>query len=270
MLYVYNVAPDGVNYFATTITSNVGEMSNKGIELSLGGDLIRSGDFRWNARLVGSVYKNEMAKLSNDEFGAPTIFYNAFGGRGLGGIYASQLREGRPLGEFTIPHFVGFDTNGDILMEAKDGGAPTNDASLTKLYDAGIGIPKYTVALVNSFTFKHFDLSFQLRGMFGNKIINNLRSNFALPGSILENNMLTEVADYPISYSTPRLSDLWLESGSFVRLDNWQIGYNIPVKGVLQNARVYVGGNNLFVITDYKGVDPELEVKGDLARTSSK
>ena len=265
MLYVYNVAPDGVNYFATTITSNVGEMSNKGIELSLGGDVIRSGDFRWNARLVGSVYKNEMVKLSNDEFGAPTIFYNAFGGRGLGGIYASQLREGRPLGEFTIPRFVGFDTNGDILMEAKDGGAPTNDASLTKLYDAGIGIPKYTVSLVNSFTYKHFDLSFQLRGMFGNKIINNLRSNFALPGSILENNMLTEVADYPINYSTPRLSDLWLESGSFVRLDNWQIGYNIPVKGVLQNARVYIGGNNLFVITDYKGVDPELEVKGDLA-----
>jgi TonB-dependent starch-binding outer membrane protein SusC len=265
MLYVYNVAPDGVNYFATTITSNVGEMSNKGIELTLGGDVIRSLDFRWNARLVGSVYKNEMVKLSNTEFGAPTIFYNAFGGRGLGGIYASQLREGHPLGEFTIPRFVGFDTNGDILMEAKDGGAPTNDASLTKLYDAGIGTPKYTVALVNGFTYKHFDLSFQLRGMFGNKIINNLRSNFALPGSILENNMLTEVADYPINYSTPRMSDLWLESASFVRLDNWQVGYNIPVKGVLQNARVYVGGNNLFVITDYKGVDPELEVKGDLA-----
>jgi iron complex outermembrane receptor protein len=101
--------------------------------------------------------------------------------------------------------------------------------------------------------------------MFGNKIINNLRSNLALPGSILETNMLKEVADLPANYSTPRLSDFWLESGSFVRLDNWQIGYNIPAAGVLQNARIYVGGNNLFIITKYKGIDPELQVKGDLA-----
>ena len=226
--------------------------------------MISSGEFRWNSRLVGSVYKNKIVNLHNDEFGVPTILYNAFGGRGLGGIYASQLREDHPLGEFTIPHFVQFDTNGDILMEAKDGGPLTNDAALTKLNDVGIGIPKTTLAFINTFTYKNFDLSFQLRGMFGNKIINNLRSNFALPGSILESNMLKEVADYPIEYSTPRLSDLWLEKASFVRLDNWQIGYNIPVTGVLQNAHVYIGGNNLFVITKYKGVDPELQVDGDL------
>lgn len=265
MLYIYNVASDGSKYFANTYTSNVGKMSNKGIELSLGGEMISSGEFRWNSRLVGSVYKNKIVNLHNDEFGVPTILYNAFGGRGLGGIYSSQLREDHPLGEFTIPHFVEFDANGDILMEAKDGGPLTNDAALTKLYDVGIGIPKTTVAFINTFTYKNFDLSFQLRGMFGNKIINNLRSNFALPGSILESNMLKEVADYPIEYSTPRLSDLWLENASFVRLDNWQIGYRIPVTGVLQNAYVYIGGNNLFVITKYKGVDPELQVKGDLA-----
>ena len=264
MLYIYNVASDGSKYFANTYTSNVGEMSNRGLELSVGGDVISSGAFRWNSRLIGSVYKNKIVNLHNDEFGVPTILYNAFGGRGLGGIYASQLREDHPLGEFTIPHFVQFDADGNILMEDKDGGL-TNDAALTKNYDAGIGIPKYTVSFVNTFTYRNFDLSFQLRGMFGNKIINNLRSNFALPGSILESNMLAEVADYPVNYSTPRLSDLWLESGSFVRLDNWQIGYNIPVSGVLQNARVFIGGNNLFVITEYKGVDPELQVKGDLA-----
>ena len=264
MLYIYNVASDGSKYFANTYTSNVGEMSNKGFEWSIGGDVISSGAFRWNSRLIGSVYKNKIVNLHNDEFGVPTILYNAFGGRGLGGIYASQLREDHPLGEFTIPRFVEFDADGNIMMEDKDGGL-TNDAALTKNYDAGIGIPKLTMSFVNTFTYQNFDLSFQLRGMFGNKIINNLRSNFALPGSILESNMLAEVADYPVNYSTPRLSDLWLESGSFVRLDNWQIGYNIPVAGVLQNARVFIGGNNLFVITKYKGVDPELQVRGDLS-----
>jgi TonB-linked SusC/RagA family outer membrane protein len=266
MLYVYNVASDGLKYFASTYTSNVGEMSNKGFELQIGGDVVSSPDFRWNVSLVGSIYKNEIISLHNEEFGVPTIFYNAFGGRGLGGIYSSQLREGHPLGEFTIPHFVRFDTNGDVLMDAKDG-TLTNDAALTKLNDVGLGIPRYTAAFVNSFRYKHFDLNFQLRGMFGNKIINNLRSNLALPGSILETNMLKEVGDYPIEYSTPRLSDLWLENAGFVRLDNWQIGYNVPVKGLLQTARVFLGGNNLFIITKYKGIDPELQVRGDLAIT---
>jgi len=73
------------------------------------------------------------------------------------------------------------------------------------------------------------------------------------------------VSNYPANYGTNQLSTLWLESGAFVRMDNFQIGYNIPTGGTLiQNARVYVAGNNLFIITDYKGIDPELEVKGDL------
>jgi len=82
--------------------------------------------------------------------------------------------------------------------------------------------------------------------------------------------MLKAVADYPVNYSTNQLSNLWLESGSFVRLDNWQIGYNIPTgNSLLSNARVYLSGNNLFIITKYKGVDPELEVKGDLQNQTS-
>ena len=97
--------------------------------------------------------------------------------------------------------------------------------------------------------------------------MNNLRSNLAIPGSILETNMLKEVNSYPATYGTNQISDKWLESGSFVRLDNWQIGYNIPVNNflkVFQYARVFIGGNNLFILTKYKGIDPELQVKGDL------
>lgn len=263
MLYIYNVASDGSKYFATTFTANVGQMSNSGFELSIGGDVIATSKFKYNARIVGSVYANKMVSLSDAEFGAPTIRYNNFDGRGLGGITASQLQEGRPLGEFTIPRFVGFDTNGDMLMEAADGGAPTNDATKTKLYNAGVGIPRTTLSLINTFTMGKWDLTFQLRGMFGNKVINNLRSNLMLPGSILETNMLKDISTLPANYSTPRLSDYWLESGSFVRLDNWQVGYNWQAKRGL-NARIYAGGNNLFIITKYKGVDPELQVRGDL------
>jgi len=148
---------------------------------------------------------------------------------------------------------------------AADGGAPTTDYTKAQLYEKGSAQPTGTLAWVNSFQYGNFDLNFQLRGVFGNKIMNNLRSNLAIPGSILETNMLREVSDYPINYSTNQLSDLWIENASFVRMDNWQIGYNIPTNSeVITNARVFVAGNNLFIITKYKGIDPELDVKGDL------
>jgi iron complex outermembrane receptor protein len=263
MLYNYNVPLDGVNYFVNNILQNVGEMSNKGLELSLGAEVFQTTNFRWNTRIVGSTFKNRIEKLSAGQFTTGIIQYNNFNGRGLGLITASELREGHPLGEFYIPHFKGFDENGFITFDAGDG-TTTTEYAKAKKFERGTGIPRQTLSWINTFTFKQFDLSFQLRGVFGNKIINNLRSNLTLSGSILENNMLRDISAFPSNYSVPALSDLWLENGSFARLDNWQIGYNLSIKGVVQNVRIYVGGNNLFVITKYKGIDPELAVNGNL------
>jgi len=267
MLFNYTVPADGVKYFTNTITANVGEMSNKGIEVSLGSTVIQSNTFSWNTRIVGSVNKNRVGSLSDEGGGLSVgvIRYNPFGGRGLSDVFASQMREGHPLGEFLIPSFAGFDADGKVTLVAADGGAPTTDYTKAQLYEKGSAQPTGTLAWVNSFQYGNFDLNFQLRGVFGNKIMNNLRSNLAIPGSILETNMLREVSDYPINYSTNQLSDLWIENASFVRMDNWQIGYNIPTNSeVITNARVFVAGNNLFIITKYKGIDPELDVKGDL------
>jgi iron complex outermembrane receptor protein len=189
------------------------------------------------------------------------VQYNIFNARGAFGLNASQLREGHSFGEFYLPNFRGYDENGAILLEAEDGGTTTDFANAKKSVQ-GIGLPRTTAALVNTFTYKGFDLTFQLRGVFGNKIINNMRSILSLPNYVLENNMLSSLNEVPDNVSTQNLSSQWVESGAFVRLDNWQIGYTIPVKGVLQQARVYIGGNNLFIITKYKGVDPELDVAG--------
>ncbi|MEI9921765.1 MAG: TonB-dependent receptor [Bacteroidota bacterium] len=272
MLFNYGVGVGGDNpdypghqYVVGTILRNAGSMSNKGIELSIGMSPVRTSDFTWNTRVVGAAYKNTITSISAPGVEPPTILYNAFGGRGLSNVFASKLEEGRPLGQFRIPQFAGFDTNGNVTLVAADGGAPVTDYTKALLYYAGHSQPNVTASWINSFTYKRFDLSLQLRGVFGNSIMNNLRSNLAIPGSILETNMLKAVGDYPVNYSTNQLSNLWIEKGSFVRLDNWQIGYNIPVGNtLLTNARVYVSGNNLFIITKYKGVDPELEVKGDL------
>lgn len=264
MLFNFTV-PAGTQYQYDHITANVGEMSNKGIELSLGASVLKTNALSWHTSVVGSTYKNEIVSLHSGNFGVGVIRYNPFGGRGLSNVYASEIREGHPLGEFLIPQFAGFDPSTGSVLLVKEGGGTTTDYTEAHLFEKGDGLPRKTLSWINNFQVGKFDVSFQLRGVFGNKIMNNLRSNLAIPGSILETNMLAEVADYPINYSTNQLSDLWLESGSFVRMDNWQIGYNFPRTGkVLSSARIYLAGNNLFIITKYKGLDPELQVKGDL------
>lgn len=263
MLYNYTVPLDGVNFFTNNILRNVGSMSNKGIEVSLGSYVVDNSTFKWNVRVVASAYKNEVTKLNGGGLDAGIIYYNIFNARGAYGLPASQLREGHPLGEFYLPKFRGYDGTGAILMETADGGT-TTDFAAAKKSELGIGIPRYTASLINTFTYGKFDMTFQLRGVFGNKILNNMRSILSLPNSILENNMITSLTDVPDNVSTQNLSSQWIENGSFVRLDNWQIGYNFPANGVFQQARVYVGGNNLFIITKYKGIDPELDAAGSI------
>lgn len=275
LLYVYTVPSDGVRYFTDNILANVGTMRNRGIELSLGGDVLTKGDFVWNARLVGSAIQNRIVSLRSDEFDSGLVRFNAFGGRGLSDVFASIIWPGRPLGEFNnVPTFLSFASDGAVQLQGRDGQPVTKyeDTDVAARLQAGDPIPQgnpqpwLTASFINSFRYKNFDLNFQLRGVFGNKILNNLRSNLMIPGSILETNMLRDISSLPANYGTNVLSTYWLESGAFARLDNFQIGYNVPVKGnkYISNARVYVSGNNLFVLTGYKGVDPELEVRGDL------
>jgi TonB-linked SusC/RagA family outer membrane protein len=265
MLYKYSVPADGVKYFTNFIWANVGSMRNKGIELSFGGAIIEKDNFNWTSRLVGSYIKNEIVNLKSDDFDSGIIRFNAFGGRGLSNVFASILTPGLPLGSFNnVGHFVGFDEKGQMLLEGKDGGAPVTNPSDARVNFKDNPQPYITGAWVNNFRYKKFDFSFQLRGVFGNSILNNLRSNLSIPGSILETNMLQSVTELPKNFSTNALSDYWLEKGTYVRLDNWQLGYNLAFDSkYISNARIYVGGNNLFIITKYRGVDPELEVKGD-------
>ncbi len=147
MLFPYSVpVGDSHQYVYNTIIANVGEMTNKGIELTLGTTAIRTADFQWNTRVVGSFYKNEITSLQSADFGVGVIRYNAFGGRGLSDVFASRLREGHPLGEFYIPTFAGFGTDGKVLMNAEDGGSPTNDYTKAHLSEKGQAQPRVTAS----------------------------------------------------------------------------------------------------------------------------
>jgi iron complex outermembrane receptor protein len=275
MLYNFSVPADGINFFTDRILANVGSMGNRGIELSFGGDIIQKDNFSWNSRVVGAYNKNEILSLSNDVLNVGRVRFNAFGGRGLSDVFASELIVGRPLGEFNnVPTFTGqYSSAGEPLLRPGKGDTPVTkyqDSDAAAALAAGSPIsqgnpqPFMTGSFINSFRYKNFDLNFMLRGVFGNTIVNNNRSNLMIPGSILQTNQLRDVTTMPDGYGINVLSTAWLESGTFVRLENWQIGYNVPLptSKYISGARVFLGGNNLFLITGYKGPDPELSADG--------
>lgn len=281
MLYNYSVPANGVDYFTNSILANVGTMKNSGIEFSFGGAVVEKKKFSWSPQLVLSFNKNQVVSLSSDQLNAGLVQLNPFGGRGLSDVFASWLIPGRPLGEFNyVPTFAGFNDKGEMMVADSAGTGTTTNISTSDAYGAmragnaitqGNPQPFLTGALSNTFRYGNFDISFQLRGTFGNSILNNIRSNLMIPGSILETNMLTDVNTMPDEYSQNQISTMWLESGTFVRLDNWQVGYNLPVSGKnLSNARIYFGGNNLLLFTKYKGIDPELQTRGDLESNTSR
>ncbi|WP_040625795.1 hypothetical protein [Mucilaginibacter paludis] len=116
----------------------------------------------------------------------------------------------------------------------------------------------------NTFTYKRFDLSFFFRGTFGNKIFNATRADLSNVSAATVNNILVTAANDKITdIRNSYYSDRYVEDGSYVRLDNTTLGYNLknPFKNV-SNVRLYFTANNVFTITGYKGIDPEINQGG--------
>jgi iron complex outermembrane receptor protein len=151
------------------------------------------------------------------------------------------------------------DPSGKYLFDDGTGKAVLSDAYKTKI---GRGLPKFELGLTNTFRYKNFDFSFFLRGQFGHDLVNTNRAFF-------ETSQPTVIASYNIvktKYFDPKLSSpltfssLYVEHASFVKLDNATLGYDFNLKngGAFKGIRAYVTGQNLFVITKYTGVDPEV------------
>lgn len=250
MLYTYPVPTPP--YLYNKIMANVGDMRNTGIELSLNADAIRTKDFDWNISLNLAHNENEVTRLSNDVFTMDKILLGDVFIRGGSSSGTHVLEEGRPIGQFYGLVCNGIDENGRYIMVDKDGDGEISDPAD---YDyIGSAQPKLTYGITNTFRYKNFDLSFFLRGTIGNDILNATRMAYAQSGFLPGTNALDDPLTYTLS-ETPRFSNYYLEKGSFMRLDNLTLGYKIKA---LNGIRVYFTAQNLFVITKYKGLDPEV------------
>ena len=255
MLYNYSVPTP--TYVYGTIAANVGDMSNKGIEVQLNLDVIRNKTFNWNTSINLSHNKNEITKLSNDLYSTSRVYVGDPWIRGASGVTSHVVEEGYPVGQFFMLNCLGIDENGKYIMEDVNGDGQISDDDRTY---CGSAQPKLTFGWNNTFSWKRWDASIFIRGNLGQKVLNNPRAAYGNNTYIAGANAM-QGSDLTTLRENSRVCSYYLEDGSFARLDNMSIGYTFDTKKIdwLSKARVYVAAQNLFVITGYSGLDPEVE-----------
>lgn len=255
MLYTYKVPTP--TYVYDQIAANVGDMSNKGIEILLNLDVIRNKNFTWNTSINLAHNKNKITKLSNDLYSTDRVYVGDPWIRGASGVTSHVVEEGYPVGQFFMLKCDGIDENGKFIIEDINGDGQITDDDRTYCGDAQ---PDLTYGWNNTFSWKNWDASFFIRGTIGNKVLNNpvaaYGNNTYISGcNAMKNDNLMTMRE------NSRVCSYYIENGSFARLDNMSIGYTFNTKNIdwLEKARVYVAAQNLFVITGYSGLDPEVE-----------
>lgn len=247
-----------------SIVVNGGGLENKGIELTLTATPVSKTDFSWTSTLNLAHNKNLVTSLSNPYTSGDSVRYSDPEGPGQTGATLQLLKVGKPIGQFFSLEYAGKDANGVSQFYKKDKTLTTTPAIGTDYFYVGDAQPKLLMGWSNSLRYKKFDLNFFFRGVFGQKLFNATRADLSYVSAATANNILVSAGDDKItdgknSYYSTR----YIEKGDYVKLDNATLAYTFskPVNG-LNSIRLYVTGNNLFTITGYKGIDPEINQGG--------
>lgn len=265
LIWEYDVP--ATKYLYSKMTANVGEISNQGIEFTLDGQIIDTRDFTWNSGITLAHNKNKVESLSNDLF---KLDYVLTGGSAIGagqsGGSTQIIKEGYPLGTFYTLKFMGFSEDGKSLFLNKAGEVTDSPVAPDDYYISGNSQPKLNYSWSNSLTWKNFTLDLLFRGVLGQDVLNATLAKLNYTSRVSHYNMPQYTLESSQPFNDIRshfVSDRYIEKADFLRLENVNIGYKIPVKNrFIQNINVYLNIANAFVITDYKGIDPEVGMSG--------
>lgn len=262
MIYSYNIDP--VLVPTGSIVANVGSMSNKGVELSITAVPVAGKNFNWTTSFNLANNRNKIISLSNEEFRSDSIRISQPDGSGQTGSTLQLIKAGKPLGQFFSLQYAGKNEEGVSQYYKADGSLTTTPVIGVDYRYVGSPQPVLLMGWANTFKYKQFDLNIFFRSAVGNKIFNVTRADLFRPSTAQSGNILVEVAnESPTDVNSYKYSSRFIEDGSYVRLDNATLGYTLPLRAAsVKNVRLYVSTNNLFVITGYKGIDPEINQGG--------
>lgn len=256
---IYNIGvPVPPNLFGST-QLNIGEINNSGLEAVVNINAIKGEKFTWTTSFNGTYYlKSELKEFLEEANGFRDIA--PLGAPGQSDIPLVRVEEGKPLGQLWGLEYQGISPEGKWLYTDVDGNGTGGDNTDRKVI--GNGLPDLQLGWNNSFSFGNFDFNFFLRGTFGHDIINTYRAFYEAPQSITSYNLPKTIDAVRNLADAPKFSSFHVENGDFLKLDNATLGYtfNLGDKNAFNKIRIYVNTNNLFVITDYSGVDPEVRL----------
>lgn len=267
MLYEYAV-PSPPNLYTST-WANVGEMRNTGFEFMIKGVPVQTKDWRWETQATLQHNSNKLLSLSNSLYQTDNTLWL----QGVGDPvtqYTHKVEVGQSLGRIYSLKAVGVSDQGLFLIEnPKTGQCAEFYQEMRNDYDnwyeyMGNGIPKFTLGWNNTINYKDFDLSLQCNGQFGFKIINQQRvfyENNAHAYNKLKSATDKIGGNRPLSGAQSQVvTSYYIENGDYFKLSTLTLGYTYTPKNktYIQNARIYGSVYNVFTITKYKGMDPEL------------
>lgn len=261
---IANYTVSTTEYLVNSLTANVGEISNKGIELTLNATPVVTRDFTWDTSLNLSHNKNEVVSISNSKFAADYFDEANLEAPGQSGMRQQRIEAGRPLGSFYTWKWAGYSDNGVSLFYTKDGGTTTTPTKEDRFW-TGCAQPKLNIGWNNTFNYKNWALTMFITAVTGNEVLNASRASLTQVGNITQKNMLASAAKTEKATDTNAhyLSDRYIEKGDYLRLSNVSLSYTFkPFTKYIQNLRVYASCSNVFVITGYKGLDPEVNLGG--------
>lgn len=249
------------------VTSNIGELENKGVELSLNTINIQTNRFQWESRLNLSRNKNKILSLYKDQNLLDLDRYSP-----------SAVIVGEPMSVFFGFQSIGVDpSTGDLVFLDADGNGVINSDDRVVIGDPN---PVFTGGFTNNLSYGAFDLNFFIQFSYGNDIFNATRifieamrgpdnqsvevlRRWQNPGDITDMPRATETDPN----ANNRISSRFVEDGSYARLKNLTLAYNMPENMIrrlgVKSARIYFTGANLITLTNYSGMDPEVNYRGD-------
>lgn len=252
----------------TSVLGNIGEMSNKGFELTLNSVNVATRDFRWSTSFNVARNRNRLEKLDGEQ---QEILPND-------ARFANALIVGQPIGIFYAPKFLGANPlNGDPQYLGADG-RPTREYDDAQRMIIGDPNPDWIGGITNTISYKGIELNFLFQGVFGNQVQDGAGGFMSASGDWFDNQTrdqlnawkapgdvtmvpqarLNWLGDFP----TPSISSRYVYNADYVRLRNLTLSYTLPQKVMgkigLNSARFYVTGVNLLTFTKYPGWDPEV------------
>ena len=270
LIYYYPVSTNRYPY--GTMTANVGDISNRGIELTVNAIPVQNDNWQWTSSLNISHNSNRVDKLSNASFSVnyqdlayPWITGNT-------GVAVQRLMEGCPIGQFYTYEYAGHDENGvsQFWVHDPQTGERTGEKTIkptdSDRTKTGSAQPKLTLGWTNNVCYKNWTLNLFFQGVFGNKVFNALRAQYNAVSMISKGKNVFREALTSQNYgdvNSQAPSDRYIENGSFMRLSSMTLSYDFGrLKGWVDNFSLYATCNNVFTLTSYKGSDPEVSLGG--------